>query len=32
MPEQELELLDPEKITDAQLYEHIEQTCPNYPC
>ena len=32
MPEQELELLDPDKITDAQLYEHIEKTCPNYPC
>ena len=28
----EQELLDPEKMTDAQLYEHIEQTCTKYPC
>ena len=29
---QELELLDPDKMTDEQLYEHIEQTCMRYPC
>ena len=32
MQEQKHELIDPEKMTDAQLYEHIEKTCPKYPC